>query len=66
MKYLLTPWNAKNSKHQVLLENKTPTKTTHIKGYGMGVTFSSRCHLWKHNFSATATFLKFAEPTSTC
>jgi hypothetical protein len=54
MKYFLTPWKASETKHQVSLENKTPTKTTHIRGYGFGVTFSTYCFQWKHNFTSDA------------
>jgi hypothetical protein len=65
MKYLLTPWKAKTGNHQFLLENRTPTKTTHIRGYGFGVTFSSRCFVWSHSFSSTSTFLQYSAPDFT-
>lgn len=61
MKYLLTPWKAVSGKHEMLVDNKTPTKTTHIRGYGFGVTFSSRCFTWKRNFSGDQEILRFSD-----
>lgn len=55
MKYLLTEWKDSKKSHQLAVENKTPSKTTHIKGYGFGVTFSTRCFNWKHNFTSEPT-----------
>lgn len=63
MKYLLTPWSHKSGSLQLQVDNKTPTKTTHIRGYGFGVTFSTHCFKWQHNFTSNSIFLKFAEPS---
>lgn len=62
MKYLLTEWKNSQKSHQLAVENKTPSKTTHIKGYGFGVTFSTRCVSWHHDFTShpTAESLNFS------
>lgn len=52
MKYQLTSLHPKN-KTQLTLENIIPAKTEHIRGYGLGVTFSS-CH---YSWQQTSTFL---------
>jgi hypothetical protein len=62
MKYLLTPWKEKSRHHDLILENKNPTQTTHIYGFGSGVTFSSRAVAWNHIFTSAASFLKYSEP----
>lgn len=62
MKYFLTPWNAKPVKHLILMENRTPTRTTRHRGYGSGVTFSSRCYHWNQNFSAGIRLLLYSGP----
>jgi hypothetical protein len=62
MKYMLKSWKASSGKLELILENKNPTETTRIRGYGMGVTFSSSCFKWKHTFSSDADLLKFSEP----
>jgi hypothetical protein len=64
MKYLLTPWKAFHRKHELLLENENPTKTTRIRGYGFGVTFSSWGFKWNHTFSSGADLLKFSDPVT--
>jgi hypothetical protein len=64
MKYLLTPWKAVSGKHELLVDNEHPTKTTRIRGYGFGVTFSSWCFKWNHTFSSNADFLKFSDPVT--
>jgi hypothetical protein len=63
MKYLLVPWRPKSSKHQILVENKTPTKTTRQRGYGLGVTFSNSCFSWRHNVSTNTMLLKYSNPS---
>lgn len=60
MKYLLTPFKTAQTKHQLSIENKTPSKTTQIRGYGFGVTFSTYCFKWNHNFTSEATFLEYS------
>jgi hypothetical protein len=50
-----------------MLENVIPAKTRHIKGYGMGVTFTSNDFTWKHNVtSAGQRMVQFTEPTVIC
>jgi hypothetical protein len=53
----------KSKRHQLLLENIVPTKTTHIMGYGLGVTFSSNRFSWSHNFSSVAELMQFSQAT---
>ena len=63
MKYLLTSMKPNNNT-QLLLENVTPAKTRHIRGYGAGVTFSARCYNWKQDPTfATTKLLQYSEPT---
>lgn len=63
MKYLWTSWTPGASKHQVLLDNKAPGKTIRLNGYGMGVTFTTHCFIWKQNFSVSSTLLRFNTPS---
>jgi hypothetical protein len=46
MKYLLTTLKSPNNTHLSLLEDIIPAKTSHIRGYGFGVTFTSKCSDW--------------------
>jgi|GEM_PF-5331120 len=63
MKYLLTALKQKNNT-LLLLENIIPAKTGHIKGYGCGVTFTSRGARWQHNATfASPKMIQFSEPT---
>lgn len=63
MKYLLTSLKQKNNT-QLLLENITTASTGHIKGYGIGVTFTSSGAQWKQNVTfSTVKMLQFSEPT---
>jgi hypothetical protein len=64
MKYQWGSWKGKPNRHQMLVDNRTPTKTTHIKGYGIGVTFTTRCFVWDKNFSSTVEAMRFFEPLS--
>jgi hypothetical protein len=63
MKYHLT--SLKGKLHtQLMLENITPARTRHIKGYGNGVTFTSKCHTWQQNATfATPKLLQYSDPT---
>jgi hypothetical protein len=64
MKYLLT--SIKKNNTQLLLENVVPAKTSHIIGYGAGVTFSSAGYPWKQNSTfSSLRFSGFTEPTVT-
>ena len=57
-----TVWKGKPNRHQMLVDNRTPTKTTRINGYGLGVTFTTRCFVWDKNFSSTVEAMRFFEP----
>ena len=63
MKYLLT--GLKSTNHtQVLLENVIPAQTAHIRGYGMGVTFTAATADWQRNPTFESTkLLQYSEPT---
>lgn len=61
MKYLIKPWNQKPLKHHIRMENKTPTRTVRHRGYGLGLTFSSRCYAWSKNFSSGVQQLIYSE-----
>ncbi len=62
MKYVLTPLGKKDSQ-QLLLDNTNGLKTTHIRGYGFGVTFSSPVCVWRHTISTHLKDLRFYEPS---
>lgn len=64
MKYQWGSWKGKPNRHQMVVENRNPTKTTQVKGYGMGVTFSTRCFVWDKNFSSTVEAMQFFRPVS--
>ena len=62
MKYLLTSLRQKNT--QLLLENVIPAQTGHIKGYGVGVTFTSKGLSWRQNATfSSMKMLEFSDPT---
>jgi hypothetical protein len=63
MKYLWTAWQPGANKHRVLLDNKSPEKTSRLNGNGMSVTFSTHTFIWKQNFSSSAANLAFCKPT---
>lgn len=65
MKYVLASLEKKDS-HQIPLENTNGLKTTHIRGYGFGVTFSSPVSVWKHTISTHLKDLRFYEPSVCC
>ncbi len=62
MKYQWGSWRGKPNRHQMLVDNSSPTKTTRLNGYGMGVTFTGQCFKWESNFSAGPARMKFFEP----
>jgi hypothetical protein len=63
MKYLLTSIKP-NHNTQLSLENVIPAKTGHIKGYGSGVTFTSKGVNWKQSASITSLkMLEYSAPT---
>jgi hypothetical protein len=62
MKYQWGSWKGKPNRHQMLVDNSTPTKTTRLNGYGMGVTFTTRCFVWDKNFSSTVEAMRFFDP----
>jgi hypothetical protein len=63
MKYLLTSLKQRNNT-QLLIENVVPARTSHIRGYGVGVTFTSSCNAWKHSTTfASLRLSAFSEPT---
>jgi hypothetical protein len=61
MKYNVTDMKQSESKHQRIVENNTPTKTTRQRGYGFGVTFSGRSFSWQRTFSYPVTHFGFSE-----
>lgn len=66
MKYLLTSSpKTMATKYERLVDNKTPTKTTRMQGYGLGVTFSSRCFSWNLDFSSYLPLLQYGAPDTT-
>lgn len=66
MKYLLTSVKPKNNT-QLLLENIIPAETKHIRGYGIGVTFSGNHCPWKHNATVNnLKLLSYSEATIIC
>lgn len=66
MKYLLTPsLKTMTTKHERIVDNKNPTKTTRVMGYGFGVTFSSRCFSWDRDFSSEFPLLQYSAPDTT-
>ncbi|HEY0654927.1 MAG TPA: hypothetical protein VGD65_17435 [Chryseosolibacter sp.] len=66
MKYQWASWKGKPNRHQTLVDNSNPTKTTRMNGYGMGVTFTTRCFVWDKNFTSTVEAMQFFEPLSSC
>ncbi|MBT1705700.1 hypothetical protein [Chryseosolibacter indicus] len=66
MKYQLTSTKPNNNT-EILLENITPAKTKHIRGYGLGVTFSGNYSAWKHNATiGSLKMLTYSEATVIC
>jgi hypothetical protein len=64
MKYLWTSLPAKSD--NVLMENVTPAKTRHIRGYGLGVTFTGSCYKWNLSISTNFKMLEFTQATADC
>ena len=62
MKYFLTSLKHNNNT-QLLLENIVPAKTSHIKGYGSGVTFTSKGSTWSQDATfSTLKLLTYCPP----
>ncbi len=62
MKYLLTTLKPHNHTH-LQLEEVIPARTGHIKGYGYGVTFTSRGANWEQSPSCQNTkMLEYSAP----
>jgi hypothetical protein len=48
MKYFLTSLD-RQRRTELTIDNIVPTKTTHFKGYGKGVTFTTNVSNWRSN-----------------
>jgi hypothetical protein len=63
MKYSLSTIKYNNNTH-LSLENVIPARTGHIRGYGSGVTFTSKGTQWSQSASITSVkMLQFSNPT---